>query len=104
MSTQSEPADQADSAEQVSQARRDFLSRGGAVLAWAGLANLLGKDAVAAGGQAAAASATARTPHFAPKAKRAIYLFMAGAPSQFETWDYKPKLTEMFDKDLPDSV
>jgi hypothetical protein len=44
------------------------------------------------------------TPHFAPKAKRAIYLFMAGAPSQFETFDYKPKLAEMFNQDLPESV
>ncbi|MCH8217418.1 MAG: DUF1501 domain-containing protein, partial [Planctomycetes bacterium] len=42
--------------------------------------------------------------HFAPKAKRAIYLFMAGAPSQIETFDYKPKLNEMFDKDLPESI
>ena len=43
-------------------------------------------------------------PNFLPKAKRAIYLFMAGAPSQLDMWDYKPHLAEMFDKDLPDSV
>ncbi len=43
-------------------------------------------------------------PHFAPKAKRVVFLFMSGGPSQFETWDYKPKLTDMFGKDLPDSV
>ena len=43
-------------------------------------------------------------PHFAPKAKRIVYLFMAGGPSQFETFDYKPGLVDMMGKPLPDSV
>ena len=43
-------------------------------------------------------------PHFAPKAKSLIYLHMNGGPSQIDTWDYKPKLDEQFDKDLPDSI
>jgi hypothetical protein len=43
-------------------------------------------------------------PHFAPKAKRAIYLFMNEGPSQMDLWDYKPKMAPMFDKDLPDSI
>ena len=43
-------------------------------------------------------------PHFAPKAKRAIYLFAAGAPSQIDTFDYKPGLNDLFDTDLPDSI
>jgi len=43
-------------------------------------------------------------PHFAPKAKRIIYLFQNGAPSQLDLFDYKPKLQEMFGQDLPDSV
>jgi hypothetical protein len=43
-------------------------------------------------------------PHFAPKAKRIIYLFMAGGPSQLETFDYKPLLNERNGDDLPDSV
>lgn len=43
-------------------------------------------------------------PHFAPKAKRVVYLFMSGGPSQFETFDYKPKLVNMFGQDLPASV
>ncbi|MEM7232678.1 MAG: DUF1501 domain-containing protein [Planctomycetota bacterium] len=43
-------------------------------------------------------------PHFAAKAKRVIYLFMSGAPSQLDMWDYKPQLQPWFDKDLPDSV
>ena len=43
-------------------------------------------------------------PHFAPKAKRAIYLFMNGGPSQMDLFDYKPKMDDLFDKDLPDSI
>ena len=42
--------------------------------------------------------------HHAPTAKRVIYLFMAGGPSQLETFDYKPLLNEMQGKPLPDSV
>jgi hypothetical protein len=45
-----------------------------------------------------------RKPHFAPRAKRVIYLFMSGAPSQLDMFDYKPNLTDLFDTDLPDSV
>ena len=43
-------------------------------------------------------------PHFAPKAKRVIYLYMEGAPSQLDTFDYKPELAVRFNKDLPPSV
>ena len=43
-------------------------------------------------------------PHFAPKAKRIIYLFQSGGPSQHDLFDYKPKLNEMMGIDLPDSV
>ena len=43
-------------------------------------------------------------PHFAPKAKRVIYLFQSGAPSQIELFDYKPKLQQLRGTDLPDSV
>lgn len=43
-------------------------------------------------------------PHFAPKAKRVIYLFQNGAPSQLETFDYKPTLTSMMGQDLPESI
>ncbi len=42
--------------------------------------------------------------HFAPKAKRIIFLFQNGAPSQLESFDYKPLLNEMYDQDLPESV
>jgi hypothetical protein len=43
-------------------------------------------------------------PHFAPKAKRVIYLFQSGAPSQLDLFDYKPQMTKFFDVDLPDSI
>ena len=43
-------------------------------------------------------------PHFAPKAKRIIWLHMVGAPPQIDLFDYKPTMAKMFDKDLPDSI
>lgn len=43
-------------------------------------------------------------PDFAPKAKRVIYLFMSGGPSQLDLWDYKPKLKDLYNADLPDQV
>ena len=43
-------------------------------------------------------------PHFAPKAKRVIHLFMAGAPSQLDLFDYKPELAKMEGKPIPPSV
>jgi hypothetical protein len=43
-------------------------------------------------------------PHFPAKAKRVIYLFQEGGPSQLDTFDYKPQLKAQFDKDLPDSI
>ena len=44
-----------------------------------------------------------RTLHFKPKAKRVIFLTMAGGPSHLETFDYKPKLAEMHGKPMPES-
>jgi hypothetical protein len=46
----------------------------------------------------------AQPTHFAPKAKRVIYLFQSGGPSQMELFDYKPRLVELRNTDLPDSV
>jgi len=45
-----------------------------------------------------------KSPHFAPKAKRVIHLFMAGAPSQLDLFDHKPALTKLEGKPLPPSV
>ena len=93
------------------EARRQFLGRCGKVLGWASLASLFGEAGFL---HVARASNTAPPagmghnnlglPHFAPKAKRAIYLFMSGAPPQVDLFDYKPNLAAQFDKDMPASV
>jgi hypothetical protein len=75
--------------------RRHFLGRASAGVGVAALASLLNPRLFAASG---------RAPHFAPKAKRVIWLTQAGAPSQLDLFDYKPGLANQFDKDLPDSV
>src|ERR1035441_664166 len=93
------------------QTRRHFLGRTGKVLGWAAIASLLGDRALrgdthpATNGRPGSQSGEHFTlPHFAPKAKRAIYLFMSGGPSQVDLLDYKPHLTDLYDKDIPDSV
>ena len=89
--------------------RRHFLGKAGKVLGWAALASLAGDRVLTGDAQAAnvAGPPTAqslRLPHFAPKAKRAIYLFMSGGPPQMDLLDYKPNLARLYDKDIPDSV
>src|SRR5687767_12465011 len=73
----------------------------------------LGKIALASLAAGPAAMAVTRTPanplapkagHFPAKAKSIIYLFMAGGPSQFELFDYKPKLQELDGKPVPESL
>lgn len=81
--------------------RRQFFRRGGSALGTAALASLLGP---AAGKVAAGDANSASGPHFAPKAKRVIYLHCVGGPAQMDLFDYKPVMQEWFDKDLPDSV
>jgi hypothetical protein len=83
--------------------RRQFFAAGARGLGVAALAHLLGGDARAATPRAAAGGLPG-LPHFAPKAKRAIYLHMVGAPPQHDLFDYKPKMKEMYDKDLPESI
>ncbi len=85
------------------ESRRQFLGRGVNAVGWAALASLMGNGR----GPAAALGAEGGLPglaHFAPKAKHVIYLHMVGGPSQLDLYDYKPKMVEMYDKDLPDSV
>lgn len=82
--------------------RRHFFRRGATGLGAAALASLLPAPSLAA--DAKAIGGLPDLPHFAPKAKRCIYLFMSEGPSQIDMWDYKPKMVEHFDKDLPESV
>jgi hypothetical protein len=83
--------------------RRRFFGRGALGLGTAALAALL-PERVLAAPTPTATGGLPGLPHFAPKARRAIYLFMNGGPSQQDLWDYKPKMNDLFDKDLPDSV
>ncbi|MCC5936623.1 MAG: DUF1501 domain-containing protein [Lunatimonas sp.] len=83
--------------------RRRFLSRMGMGVGSVALGSLLMPDLFrGVGGDTA--GLTPGIPDFAPKAKRVIYLFQNGAPSQLESFDYKPKLTDWFGQELPDSV
>jgi hypothetical protein len=83
--------------------RRHFFGQAGLGLGTAALASLLPKQS-GADETKKRVGGLPGLPHFAPKAKRAIYLFMAGAPSQIDLFDYKPKMDELFDKDLPDTI
>ena len=79
--------------------RRQFFGRSAKGLGVAALASLVGREALSRDGGAAVGFG-----HFPARAKRVIWLFMAGAPSQLDTLDYKPKMADWFDKDLPESV
>ena len=80
---------------QAIQSRRKFLNRVGMGLGAAVTGSLLAESASAA---------PVMGPHFRPRAKRVIFLFMAGAPSQVDLFDYKPDLYEKFKQPLPDEV
>src|SRR5262245_55979146 len=81
--------------------RRWFFEQCGVGLGVMALGQLLQRAGFAAGTDSAAANPlAAKKPHFDPKAKSVIYLFMAGAPSHLELFDYKPQLAK-FDGTLP---
>ena len=87
--------------------RRHFFGRTATGIGTAALASLLGKDMSAA----ARGDSLERPfpglptlPHFAPKAKRVIWLFQSGGPSQMDLFDYKPQLDKWRGEDLPDSI
>ena len=82
--------------------RRRFLSRLSLGLGSAALGSLLVPDLFS--GDSSDSGLALGIPHFAPKAKRVIYLFQNGAPSQLELFDYKPRLREMMGQDLPSSI
>ena len=72
--------------------RRQFFGRTAVGIGSAALASLLSRDGLA----------ELIAPHFAPKAKRVIYLFMDGAPTHVDLFDYKPKLKELHGTPIPD--
>jgi hypothetical protein len=92
-------------------ARRQFLRK--SITGSAALSTLVGSDLVRSSlfGKEVAGGIgqdikrpNGLEPHFAPKAKRVIYLFQSGGPSQLEMMDYKPKLKELHGTELPDSI
>jgi len=82
--------------------RRKFLSRMSIGLGSAALGSLLIPDLFSS--RSPEEAIMQGLPHFAPKAKRVIYLFQNGAPSQLETFDYKPLLNKMVGQNLPESI
>jgi hypothetical protein len=80
--------------------RRQVLNQLGLGLGGWALAELLAQDACGA----AVERGILGDPHHPPKARRIIYLFMSGAPSQLDLFDYKPLLNERHGQQLPDSV
>jgi len=85
------------------QSRRDFLSKTAMGFGSLGLASLLNPASLAATPNSPE-EVINNLPHFAPKAKRVIYLFQSGAPSQMDLFDHKPLLRKMHGEELPDSV
>ena len=85
--------------------RRQFLGKAAKGLGIAALASIVGPGLRSSASRPPGfGPGTLGMTHFPAKAKRGIYLFMSGAPSQLDMYDYKPEMQSMFDKDLPDSV
>jgi hypothetical protein len=85
--------------------RRQFLARSGFNLGAVALGSLLGNDLLRAGPPGSVETGgLADLPHFPPKAKRVIFLFQSGAPSQLDLFDYKPALKEKRGLELPNSI
>src|SRR5947209_884846 len=91
--------------------RRQFFARSATGLGTAALASLLNKDALGAESLRNAQSALRNRvgglpelPHFAPKAKRVIYLLQNGAPPHVDMFDYKPGLEKLRGTEIPESI
>ena len=85
--------------------RRHFFGLSSTGIGAAALASLMGPNAFAAGSDLATGQgAMLNQLHFAPKAKRVIYMFMSGGPSQLDLFDYKPAMQTHHGEELPDSV
>src|SRR5690348_10908312 len=96
------------SAQFCGRTRREFLWQAGGGFGAVALADLLGRDGFFSQPANAAESKGAfgnplapKQPHFTPKAKSIIHLFMYGGPSHVDTFDYKPKLFGLDGKTIP---
>ena len=89
---------------QLLMTRRHFFGKCATGIGGAALASVLSAEALASVAPNVAQRGALGGPHFAPRAKRVIYLFMSGGPSQLDLFDYKPKLRQMQGTDLPGSI
>lgn len=89
----------------LTESRRDLLLKTGYGLGGIALNTLMqSSQRASASGHPASPLGLPGFPNFAPKAKRIIYLFMAGGPSHIDTFDYKPAMRQFHGQELPDSV
>ena len=90
------------------QNRRDFLTSAASGLGAVGLMQTLAGDGLLSSAEGASTGAinplASKPPHFAPKAKSCIFIFMEGAPSHIDLFDPKPKLNELHGQALPESM
>jgi uncharacterized protein DUF1501 len=84
--------------------RRCFFGMNSTGVGLAALAGLLNRNSLAGTPNRAAHGGLPNFPNFTPTAKRVIYLFQSGGPSQMELFDYKPRLKDFQGKDLPESI
>jgi hypothetical protein len=100
------PTDRQSAVAPLDVSRREFLGQCGVSLGSIALSSLLARDGLMAAGAVPAGRTdplAVRAPHFAPRAKAVIQLFMAGGPSQLELYDNKPKLRDLNGQDVPKS-
>jgi hypothetical protein len=90
--------------EQLLQSRRDFLATKASGLGTLAVASLLRDEGLLAAGAGAANPLAPKKPHFAPKAKACICIYLEGGPSQIDLFDPKPKLNALDGQPLPDSM
>jgi uncharacterized protein (DUF1501 family) len=96
---------ESDNALRLAANRRLFLRAGVGSVGWAALASLLKADDTSRRPATSSAEPPPTgLPHFAPKAKRVIFLCQSGAPSQIDLFDHKPQLEKLQGEELPDSV
>lgn len=85
----------------LNESRRQFFARGARGIGMVALSQLMAQAAVV---DKPAIGALPGMPHFPPKVKRCVYMHLVGAPSQLDLFDYKPKMKDWYDKDLPESI
>lgn len=90
--------------QSIRNTRRDFLTTSASGIGGIALSSLLGGTAQAVPDIGASNPLAAKGSHFPAKAKRCIYIFMAGAPSQLDLFNYRPRLQELDGKKMPESL